>query len=51
MAEIIEKYPTLCFSTRIFEDEITAKLAVQECSKHELLNAYPVLVLPNEIVA
>lgn len=23
----------------------------RECSKHELLNAYPVLVMPNEIVA
>lgn len=29
MSEVIDKYPTLCFSTRIFEDEITAKLAVQ----------------------
>lgn len=31
MAEVIEKYPALCFSLRLFEDEITAKLAVQEC--------------------
>jgi hypothetical protein len=29
MAEVIEKYPALCFSLRLFEDEITAKLAVQ----------------------
>jgi hypothetical protein len=28
MAEVIEKYPALCFSLRQFEDEITAKLAV-----------------------
>lgn len=60
MSEVIEHYPALCFSLRHFEDEITAKLAVQyinpdlhnrECSKHELLNAYPVLIAPNEIVA
>jgi hypothetical protein len=29
MAEVIEKYPALCFSLRLFEDEITAKMAVQ----------------------
>jgi hypothetical protein len=29
MGEVIEKYPALCFSLRLFEDEITAKLAVQ----------------------
>lgn len=51
MAEVIEKYPALCFSLRLFEDEITAKLAVQECQKHELLNAYPVLVASNDIIA
>jgi len=28
MAEVIDKYPALCFSLRLFEDEITAKLAV-----------------------
>lgn len=51
MSEVLEKYPTLCFTLRAFEDEITAKLAVQECSKHELLNPYPVLLSPNSIVA
>lgn len=29
--ELIEKYPSLCFSTRGFEDEITTKLGVAEC--------------------
>lgn len=29
MAETIEKYPALCFSLRLFEDEISAKMAVQ----------------------
>ncbi|EGR28670.1 hypothetical protein IMG5_170920 [Ichthyophthirius multifiliis] len=41
--EINEKYPALCFSLRNFEDEITTKLGVAECLKHDLLNNYPVL--------
>lgn len=43
MHEIIEKFPALCFSLRSFEDEITAKLGVTECQKHDLLVSYPVL--------
>jgi len=42
-SELNERYPTLAFSLRSFEDETTAKLAVSECCKHELLHAYPVL--------
>jgi methionine aminopeptidase len=50
--EVIKKYPTLCFSMRSFEDEITAKLGVKECLEHDLLNSYPVLVEKSgEIVA
>jgi len=44
MYEMIEKYPSLCFSIRSFEDEITSKLGVNECQKHDLLINYPVLV-------
>lgn len=52
MHEIIEKFPSLCFSLRSFEDEITAKLGVSECSKHDLLVPYPVLTeKAGEIVA
>ncbi|EGR29829.1 hypothetical protein IMG5_148130 [Ichthyophthirius multifiliis] len=40
---LIEKYPALCFSMRNFEDEISTKLGVAECLKHDLLNSYPVL--------
>jgi len=29
--EMIEKYPSLCFSSRSFEDEITTKLGINEC--------------------
>lgn len=42
-SELNERYPTLAFSMRSFEDETIAKLAVNECVKHELLHAYPVL--------
>lgn len=40
---LCEKFPALCFSTRNFEDEISTKLGVAECLKHDLLNGYPVL--------
>jgi curved DNA binding protein len=42
-AEVNDKYPTLAFSLRSFEDEQNAKLGVNECAKHELLHPYPVL--------
>jgi len=52
MYEMIEKYPSSCFSIRSFEDEITAKLGVSECLKHDLLMHYPVLTeKPEQIVA
>ena len=51
-SEVLDKYPTLCFSLRSFEDEITTKLAVSECSKHDLLIPYPVLMeKAGEVVA
>jgi methionine aminopeptidase len=47
-----EKFPALCFSTRNFEDEISTKLGVAECLKHDLLNGYPVLTeKKGEVVA
>lgn len=50
--ELVEKFPSLCFSMRAFEDEITTKLGVQECNKHDLLVPYPVLTeKAGEIVA
>jgi len=42
-SELNEKYPTLAFSLRSFEDETNAKLGVNECLKHDLLHQYPVL--------
>ena len=38
-----EKYPTLPFSIRGFEDLTGAKVGVKECLGHDLINAYPVL--------
>ena len=38
-----EKYPTLPFSIRGFEDLTGAKVGVKECCTHDLLMSYPVL--------
>jgi curved DNA binding protein len=47
-----QKYPTLPFSIRGFEDLTAAKLGVKECLNHDLLMSYPVLTeKPGEIVA
>lgn len=47
-----QKYPTLPFSIRGFEDLTGAKVGVKECREHELLMAYPVLTeKPGEFVA
>jgi curved DNA binding protein len=42
-AEVVDKYPTLAFSLRHFEDENTAKLGISEAIKHDLFHPYPVL--------
>lgn len=38
-----EKYPTLPFSIRGFEDVTGAKLGSKECVTHEMLEPYPVM--------
>lgn len=38
-----QKYPTLPFSIRGFEDPTAAKVGVKECLNHDLLMSYPVL--------
>merc|ERR1712139_541862 len=49
--EINQKYPTIPFSIREF-DEQRARMGVVECIKHELLTPYPVLYeKPGETVA
>jgi len=42
-SEAVDKYPTMAFTLRSFEDETTAKLGINEASKHELFHGYPVL--------
>ena len=41
--EVLNKYPSFCFSLNAFEDEISAKLGVKECLQHNLLIPYPVM--------
>ncbi|CAI5741351.1 unnamed protein product [Peronospora destructor] len=41
--EINNKFPTLPFTIRAFEDESQARMGVVECVKHDLLQAYPIL--------
>ncbi len=41
--EVLNKYPSFCFSLNAFEDEISAKLGVKECLEHDLLIPYPVM--------
>ncbi|KAG7391047.1 putative metalloprotease arx1 [Phytophthora boehmeriae] len=41
--EINNKFPTLPFTIRSFEDESQARMGVVECVKHDLLQAYPIL--------
>lgn len=42
-AEAVDKYPTMAFSLRQFEDETSAKLGISEATKHDLFAPYPVL--------
>jgi len=42
-AEAVEKYPTMAFTLRSFEDETSAKLGISEAYKHDLFHPYPVL--------
>lgn len=42
-SEAVEKYPTMAFSLRSFEDETSARLGISEAVKHDLFSAYPVL--------
>jgi hypothetical protein len=42
-AEVTERFPTLCFSLRSFEDETSARLGMSEAAKHDLFHPYPVV--------
>lgn len=51
-AEVNDRFPTLLFTLRAFEDLSSARMGVAECQKHMLLHSYPVLQeTPGELVA
>lgn len=41
--DVLDRYPSFCFSINAFEDPIVAKIGLKECLEHELLVPYPVL--------
>lgn len=43
-SEVCKKFTTMPFTLRTFEDQKKARLAVNECTNHELLDPYPVLL-------
>lgn len=50
--EVLDAYPSFCFSLNSFQDPITARIGIKECLEHELLVPYPVLQeKPGNLVA
>jgi curved DNA binding protein len=41
--DVLERYPSFCFSLNSFEDPITARIGIKECLEHELLVPFPIL--------
>lgn len=41
--EVLDAYPSFCFSLNSFQDPMTARIGIKECLEHELLVPYPVL--------
>mmetsp|Transcript_13827 Transcript_13827/g.11789 ORF Transcript_13827/g.11789 Transcript_13827/m.11789 type:complete len:383 (+) Transcript_13827:60-1208(+) len=51
-AEVTERFPTLAFSLRSFDDENVAKMGIKESMNHDLFYPYPVLAdKKGEVVA
>jgi methionine aminopeptidase len=42
--DVLDRFPSFCFSINSFEDPIVAKIGLKESLEHELLVPYPVLV-------
>jgi len=42
-SDVTNKFSTMPFTLRAFDDEKKAKMGVTECARHELLSPYPVL--------
>lgn len=50
--DVLDRYPSFCFSLNSFEDPITARIGIKECLEHELLVPFPILVeKPGALVA
>ena len=50
--DVLDRYPSFCFSLNSFEDPIAARIGIKECLEHELLVPYPVLAeKPGNVVA
>ena len=50
--DVLDRYPSFCFSLNSFEDPITARIGIKECLEHELLVPFPILVeKPGNLVA
>ena len=47
LSEVTKRFPTLPFAIRALEDATGAKVGVRECSNHDMIVAYPVLVEKN----
>lgn len=41
--DVLDRYPSFCFSLNSFQDAISARIGIKECLEHELLIPYPVL--------
>jgi len=41
--DVLDRYPSFCFSLNSFEDPIAARIGVKECLEHELLVPFPIL--------
>lgn len=44
LSQVNQRFPTLPFSIRSFEDATGAKLGVKQCLEHDLIVGYPVVV-------
>lgn len=41
--DVLDRYPSFCFSLNSFEDPIAARIGIKECLEHELLVPFPIL--------
>lgn len=50
--EVLDNYPSMCFSLTAFKDHMNARIGIKECLEHDLLVPYPVVTeKPGQFVA